>query len=485
MPRADVGGAMHGLPARRSVASWALLSLLVGSAASADPITGTEKDPVSEPAQSRIRAMTLEEALEWARAHQPAIRAARARIQAAKADASATRAQWRPYAVGAAEVFGGTSNNSTASYLSLSGLDIPRIGSTKIPAGDLTNMYATTFVAVSVNQELFDFGRIAAQAVVDDFSTEAESQRMDDVRLQIDLNVEEAFFAVKAAHAVLKASEEAYVRAQAHRDEAQAAVSGGLRAPIELTRAEADLARFDVGRVRSQGGLQSAESAFAAAVAFPELVLDSKGDPPPLPKLPSLQSAIARARERNPELQATIAQLRAQAALTTAIGALLRPNLSLSASFSGREGGSPATNGAINRFHGWVPETVNWDLGLVLRWPFYDGVVLARQDASAQREQVHAAEIEVVQERQDASIQQAWVSVTVAERTIPALERSVDAARANYAQASTGFKAGLGTSVHVADAAAVQTDAEIQLAIGQFDLARARAVMARLIAEGL
>jgi len=40
-------------------------------------------------------------------------------------------------------------------------------------------------------------------------------------------------------------------------------------------------------------------------------------------------------------------------------------------------------------------------------------------------------------------------------------------------------------AVELADAEAVRTDAEIRLALGQFDLARARAAFGRAIAEGL
>jgi hypothetical protein len=41
----------------------------------------------------------------------------------------------------------------------------------------------------------------------------------------------------------------------------------------------------------------------------------------------------------------------------------------------------------------------------------------------------------------------------------------------------------LGTSVELADGEALRTDAEIQVAVGEFQAARARAIVARLIAE--
>jgi outer membrane protein TolC len=75
--------------------------------------------------------------------------------------------------------------------------------------------------------------------------------------------------------------------------------------------------------------------------------------------------------------------------------------------------------------------------------------------------------------------------VEVAREALPSLERELDAARANGAQADARFKAGLGTSVELADAEALRTDAEIRLALGTFELARARAAFGRAIAEGL
>jgi outer membrane protein len=75
------------------------------------------------------------------------------------------------------------------------------------------------------------------------------------------------------------------------------------------------------------------------------------------------------------------------------------------------------------------------------------------------------------------------VTAQVAQVALVALRRSVDAARANYAQADARFKAGLGTSLELADAEAVRTDAEIQLAVGEYDIQRARAALARLLAE--
>ena len=66
-----------------------------------------------------------------------------------------------------------------------------------------------------------------------------------------------------------------------------------------------------------------------------------------------------------------------------------------------------------------------------------------------------------------------------------ALQNAVARARANWQQADARFGAGIGNAVELADAEAVRTDAEIQVALGQFDLERTRAAFGRAIAEGL
>jgi len=127
----------------------------------------------------------------------------------------------------------------------------------------------------------------------------------------------------------------------------------------------------------------------------------------------------------------------------------------------------------------------NWDVGVVLSLPLFDGTIGARQDTSRALAKVREQELAVARERDTAAIRRSYVSVGVAREVLPGLARAVDAARANYAQADARFRSGLGTSVELADAEELRAAAEIQLALGQFELARARASFGRAIAEGI
>lgn len=431
------------------------------------------------------RRMALDEALAYARAHQPALRRALARVAAATADARIPRAQWLPSAGATLQAFGGTANNTTASYVNVPELDLPRIGGTRVTDTGTWGPSSSTLAGVGVGQELFDFGRIAAQAAVADLTAEAERHRADAEALRIDLLVKDAYYGVQGAQAIVRAAEDAYRRAGVHRDMAAAEIRSGLHAPIELTRAEADLTRFDVGRIRAAGGLRTAQAVFAAAVGVDDPLLDAVGPaPPPLPA-PALADSLRQAAARDPVIEEARSRVRGADAVTRAVGAEARPDLALTATLSGRAGTAAPSSGSISDRYGPLPIVPNWDVGLVLRLPLYDAVVAARREAAASHAEVARAEVSVLAQQEAAAVQQAYVSLEVSQAALVSLGRAVDAAQANDAQAEARFKAGLGTSLELADAEALRTGAEIQLAVGTFEAQRARAALSRLIGEGL
>jgi outer membrane protein len=429
--------------------------------------------------------MTIAEALTYAHEHQPAVHAALARVAAQMALAEVPSAQWLPTVGVTAQIYATTANNTTATYVATPYLDLPRVGATASTASGSWAPYASTLVGAGLLQEAFDFGRIGAQRAAADALVEVQRHDADRTRLDIDFGVEESYFGVFAAKAIVAASEEAYERSRVHREFAKRGVDSGMRSPIDLTRAEADLARFDVGRVRALGGLAVAESVLAASMGAPDAAIDVRGESPTRSDMPALDQALELARTRDPLMAETLSRLKAAEEHTRAVGAELRPDLSLTATISGRASGAPPSSGPAPSGDGWVPDVSNWNAGLVLSWPLFDGTIVARRDAARAEEQVRRDEVDVVRERETAAVRQAYLQVEVARVALLGLQNAVVAARANYEQADARFRAGIGTAVELADAEAVRTAAEIQVAQGQFDLARSRAAFGRLIAENL
>lgn len=430
------------------------------------------------------RAMTLPEALDYARVNQPSLVAARARLSGVQAEAGIPRALYLPRVGATAQAFEGTANNTTATYTATYGLDLPRIGATAVGTKGW-DPSTSTLVGLGLRQEVFDFGRISALEQAADAAVEAERGAADAMRLDVVYAVENAYYAVHTAKGVLGAAEAAYARSKLNYDTAQAGVRVGLREPIELTRAASDLARFDVARVRARAGLTAAQAVFAAVVGVPDTLLDSAGMASPPPPSPTLQDAFTSAMAHDPILRERQARVLEQQARTRSIAAELRPDLSLTTTLSGRAGGALPSSGVASSGNGALPDVPNWDVGLVLTWPLLDFGVKARENASRALESARQAEVQEQVQRLNTTVQGAFVDLMAAQQALPALEKTFTAARANYDQAEARFRNELGTSVELADAQALLTAAEVDVTIGRFQVLRARAGLARAIAENL
>ena len=450
--------------------------------------TGATAEPTSAALPGTPQVFTLEQAQTYATAHQPTLLAARARLEAAVSTTRVPRALWLPRLGVTAQEMIGTSNNTTAGYVSVGTLDLPRVGGTTAGTSGTWDPNGSSLAAVGLRQELFDFGRISALSALADAQAAAEKERSSLATLAVRFQVEQSYFAVLAAKAVLRASEAAYTRSLAHRDFAQVGVAQGMRSPIELTRAAADLARTDVLRIRARGGLIEAQAVFAATVGVEASRLDAADVPEvetTVAPVPTMDQVLRELAAKDPSVRAAQARVAAQEATTRVFTTALLPELFITGTLSGRAGGAPTPTGAVPSGSGYVPNVPNWDAAIVLSWPVLDFGVFAQRSASQSQERARQAELVEAGQQSTTAIEQAYASLEVAQAAVPGLQEALNAAVANSAQADARFREGLGTSVELADSEALRTDAEIQLAVGRFEVARARAYLGRVIAEGL
>lgn len=194
---------------------------------------------------------------------------------------------------------------------------------------------------------------------------------------------------------------------------------------------------------------------------------------------PGLTEALHIAEQQSPEVMAALARLRAQESETSAFTRELLPNTYLAASIWGSAGGSPAGSAEPPVGNGWLASVGNYSVGLVLSWHVLDPIMLARRSASRQRQQVERAAVEVSRREVVLRVQRSYVDVLAAQKTLPGLVAAVTAGRANLDQAQARFKAGLGAIIDVTDAETLLVNAELNLAVGQFNVARAAAQLAR------
>lgn len=426
--------------------------------------------------------MTLEEALAFAHREHPRMRAERARIASAQEQAREPGAAWKPRFGATIQAVGSSNNNSATNWLGTRGaVEFPRIAGTGFlqePKEINWKPYMSTAVGVSGEQRLFDFGRVAAETAAADARVAVEHARLEDEWLAVELGIRETYYAVMSARGILDVARDAVIRARIHRDDARARVAQGMRARIDIERPEADLARFEVNLLRSEGALRDAQAAFAAAVGVPSPLLDvsSSGARVPSP-VPPLGAILDDAARNDPAIRLAVLRAKAAHARVTATGAQSRPEVWLIGTVNSAAGGAPreAPKSDQTWGRGFVPWVPDYFAGIVFAWRFYDPVVDARTDSARREEDVANAEVGVVQRERVALIERVWMALQVASAALPALERAVAAARANHQQAETRFASGMGTAVELADAEALRISAEIELEQGRFEVGRASA----------
>jgi outer membrane protein len=428
-------------------------------------------------------AMTLSQAIAFARAHQPSLAAARARAAVARSAVDIPRAAYYPTVTAAAEALVGTANNTTASYATLPALDVTRVGGTPANAAISWSPEPSTVAGVAIHQELYDFGRYEDRADELDAVARAAHADVDQQDLDLVLLVADSFYAVQGAKAVLEAAQAAVARSREHADFAHARVTAQLRPPIDETRAQADLARYEVDEVRAAGALAVAESVLAAAIGATDRAIDASTDDVTYTAPPDLDDGVRQLDKIAPELVAARSLLSAQQAHTRAIRAELRPEVIASAELTGRAGGAPVAMQSTPYGDGWLPDVPNWNALVVVSWPIFDRVTQVQARTSQRAEAVRAAELEQARMQLHAALDRAYVELDMAQAAVPALQRAVDAATANQTQADARFRAGLGDAVELADSEALLVDSQIQLAVGNFQLSRAHARARRALAE--
>src|SRR2546422_3511912 len=200
------------------------------------------------------RIVTLDEAVQSAREHQPQIRQARANTAAAGARASQALAPLLPQL------------SATAGYQRTTANAITRPGAPSVgPAGSLgaTHSKFDTFNSfsdsINLSQLVFDFGSQpnrwrAARAQAD---AQAATERA--TALQVDFNVRSAYFTARANRALAQVARETLDNLTRHLQQIEGFVQAGTRAEIDLVQARTDTANARVALINAENAYQTSK----------------------------------------------------------------------------------------------------------------------------------------------------------------------------------------------------------------------------------
>jgi outer membrane protein TolC len=307
-----------------------------------------------------------------------------------------------------------------------------------------------TTAALYLRQTIYDFGRTSGVAEAARGNRDAADQTLTITRQDSMMRVKSGFYLLLAAEKqVVAVRETVNAREQVHR-QALEFFSQGIRAKVDVARAEANLYAARTALIRAENNREIARIELANAMGLVSLGDRALAEPAPdvLPTLPERARIQQEALRDRAELQQLAAlKSTASANLKTAQGSYL-PILSgtASAGYADRD---------------FPPDGNVWSVGLNLTVPLFSGFSSVEQvrEANAHIRAIEARQnnlkLQIIKEAESA-----WLSANEAAARLVSTGKEVAAAEENKALAEGRYQEGVGSIIEVTDAQTQALDAQ-------------------------
>ena len=442
-------------------------ALTIGRAAAAQP--------PDRPAQ----AMTLDQAIQYATDHYPAVKAALEQASASAALVDAARSSYLPRLDGLLQWNRATANNVFGQVLPQS--VIPAMSGPVLDAASGQGVWGSAMGAL-LSWEPFDFGlRHAGVTSAEAALTQARAGETL-TRLDVQNAVATAYLGVLAAERAVTAAQADLDRRNVLLRSVQTLVTNQLRPGADQSRMEAERAAAQTRQIQARQTLIIAQATLTRVLggtANPVIVADDAL----LTRRPSgdIGPAAAASHPLAQVRHAGIDQARAQEEVLAKTD---QPRLFLQSSVFARGSGADPGGVLNGGADGLAPERANWAAGVQIQFPNvfdFSGLKARKAAASATARASTALYEEAL--LTIVTGQQAAAAVLQSTREIAAnTPVQLEAARQSETQARARYDAGLATILEVADAQSLLAQAE-----AQDELARVavwRALLGAAVAQG-
>lgn len=427
------------------------------------PVTVSAQQPASS--APPLRVLTLAEALQTARTHQPLLRQAQATIDVSRAKVGQARAPLLPQVIATAAYQRKTLNQVPGQFSA--GGAVPSTinlvpGTTPSP----WTTYNFFNFGVTANQLIYDFGQTWKRKQAAEAMLEARKEDEQAAEIQVAQNVRVAFFNARATKALVAVAHETFANFERHLAQIEGFVRAGTRAEIDLAQARTDRANAQVGVINAENGYASAKALLNQAMGAqsgPDYDVSDDGLPEVAGEDGTLDALVQQALKARPEFVSFERQRRSFELTLASIKGAYWPSLGVSA--GGTEGGRALDNMA------W-----NLSAGATLTWPLFQGGLTNAQvdEASANLVSLEA-QIEILRQQVRFDVEQARLSVRATKAVLVASDEVVSNARERQRLAEGRYSTGVGNGIELADAQLALTAALAQRVQAEYNLAAARA----------
>lgn len=430
-------------------------------------VAGLLPRPVScQTTAQTTKSFSLQQAVNYALQHYPAVRAALEQVKFANADVSLARTQYLPS-------FSGVYQGSRATQNQVPGIWLPT-GITPTVEGPVGGSSGQSHwgsqTAALFSWEPIDFGlrgSIVGQAQSAKNKTTAD---LAVTRLQVATAVANLFFTAALAHESVIAAQANVDRWQVFNQSVHTLVNNALRPGADASRADAQLAQAKMQLYQTQQAEQASLAMLASLMGTADsdirLDLENLLQSPPTTSLPSMSP------QTNPLAQDQMATVREVQAQEKILSKSDYPRIFLQAEGFARGSEVPNNGSSIGNWNGLAPARGNWIAGFTITFPN-----LFDFKARSAEEQMTKATENSQRDLYDKTIQDVTGQVKAALAQLSgarhiAQETPVElsAAQASESQSRARYQASLATIVEVATAEGLLAQAQMDDAVAKLNV---------------
>ena len=412
------------------------------------------------------KSLTLEEALDYALQHYPAVRASLEQVSAARAGITLARAQYLPALNGVYQGSRATQNQAPGIWL-----PTPITPTVEGPvSGPSGRSYWGSQAAMLFSWEPIDFGLRAATVGRAKSAADRSTAEVAVTRLEVATAVGNYFLAALTSHQAVVAAQANVDRWEVFAHSVHTLVDNDLRPGADASRADAQRALAKTQLFQAQAAEQTALATLAAlmGIAGNEVQLDAGKllRPPPADSLPSLEPA------ENPLARDQMAAVRQVQAQEKVLNHTDYPRIYFGAEAFGRGSEVPENGSIIGNWNGLAPARGNWVTGLTITFPnvFDFKALSAEKQIEKANERSQRALYEKTIQDLTGQLRAALAQLKSAQLVAQQTPVELAAARASETQSRARYAASLATLVEVADAEGLLAQAEQDNAVARLNV---------------
>jgi outer membrane protein len=414
-----------------------LLSVIAACAASPVFAQASAQPPQTAPPQS----LTLAQAHAIALQNRPRLRAS---MYAAEAAAQVTREQRSAY-------FPTVHGDATGA--------VSETGS-RIAAGDLNNptVYDRYANGLTVNQLITDFGRTGNLTKSARLGAQAQQQDTNATRASVLLDVDQAYYRVLQAQAVLRVAQQAVNERQIVLDQVNELAKNQLKSGLDVSFASVNLDQAQLLLTQAQNNVQAAYANLSLSLGYATTQSFQLTDTPlPAAPAPDLSQFVAEALQQRPEITAGKLQSDSARAFERAERDLWMPTLSA----VGTAGLTPVYEAPlVDRYAA---------AGFNLSIPIFNGGLFSARHAEAHMQTEETDQnLRELQDQIARDVRVAWLDANTAYQQLSVDQHLQQQAALALDLAQSRYKLGLSSIVELTQAQLNETQAEIDEASAKY-----------------